>query len=187
MLTENVFAPKNDYTFDVFLTNSYRLFWFHTFLHRKPTGASEFVTNNIYVANSEVKKNYCYNFKQDKTLKGRSLHSVIAHESVHIIIRNRIGRMKYLQILKNSNWKIEGYCEWVALHNTSIDRQNLQEIISSQSYLHNPYDRYKLYRAMVDYLLHCEKLTFIELMEFDSSFEHVLHKFASSLFFKGQQ
>jgi hypothetical protein len=180
ILLENNLIDRQNHKFDVLISNSYPLFWAHTFLNKKPTGASEFVTNNIYIANGVIENNYCYNFEdKKKEIKGRSLHSVIAHESVHIIIRKELGTLKYLRILKKSNWKVEGFCEWIAFNNIPIERQIILEIIRSDSYVNNPYDRYKLYRALVDYLIRTEEYTFIDLMTSDDNFEFVINKYAT--------
>lgn len=179
ILLENDLIDRKSCTFDVFISSSYLLFWAHTFLNKKPTGASEFVTNNIYIANGDIEKNHTHNFEDKKVLKGRSLHSVIAHESMHIIIRKELGTLEYLKVLKKNNWKVEGFCEYIAFNNIQIDRENMLEIIKSKFYVNNPYDRYKVYRAVVEYLICTEDYTFIDLMTSDDNFEFVLKKYAT--------
>lgn len=53
------------------------------------------------------------------------------------------------------------------------------EIIKSKSYVNNPYDRYKICRAVVEYLICTEDYTFIDLMTSDDNFEFVLKKYAT--------
>ncbi len=179
ILMSNKMIDKKDYIYDVYLSNSYFLFWLHTFLNKLPTGASDFVTNNIYIANANLVNNYAYNFTNNKTLKVRSVHSVIAHESVHILLRKELGFRKYRKLIKHCNWKIEGLCEWIAFNDIEINKQEIKRILESETYINNPYDRYKVYRALVDYLIREGGYNLKELMNSNDNFDDIIRKYAT--------
>jgi len=178
-LVRNKLVDRQENTYNIYLNNSYFLFWFHTFLSKKPTGASNSVTSNIYIANTNLTQNYAYNFTNSTASKKRSIHSVIAHETMHIILRKKFGFWNYHQLLKKCNWKVEGLCEWIAFNNIHIDREEIQKILNSKSYIDNPYDRYKIYRAMVDFLLKNECNSLSDVMTSNDDFEDVLKKYAA--------
>ena len=41
----------------------------------------------------------------------RPMHTVLAHESMHQIMRRKLGLLTYLRL---PTWKNEGYCEYIA-------------------------------------------------------------------------
>lgn len=173
MLTGNKRFNFPNYRYDIFLSNSYFLFWIHTALNKMATGASDLVTNNIYIANADIEKNSACNFQEGRE---RSLHSVIAHESTHILLRKKYGLRKYRKLLKHKNWKVEGFCEWIALNDVPPDEEKIRKIVQSESYITNPFDRYITYRAAVSYLLEDESCDLDRLMASDDNFETILQE-----------
>ncbi|MFW6352107.1 MAG: hypothetical protein ACOC2E_06945, partial [Bacteroidota bacterium] len=175
-LVLNDFLDCNKKRYDVFICNSYPLFWLHTFLGRKPSGASDMVTNNIYIANADFKNNIAFSSDKNGKLKGRSIKSVIAHESAHIGLREKIGLKKYKRLIKTENWKIEGVCEWVAFNDKKIDENQMLDLIKSQDYINNPWHRYRLYRFALTYLIDTKGYNLEDIVAYPETFETVLQE-----------
>ncbi len=179
VLNDFIDCVPNQY--DVFLCNSYSLFWLHTFLGRKPSGASDMITNNIYIANADCKKNIACGSIKHKQIKSneRSLESVIAHETTHIMLRNKLGIKNYRKLVKNENWKIEGVCEWVAFNGTEMNVNQMIELIKSKSYINNPWQTYRLYRFAVTYLIQAKGYGLEDIITYTDTFEAILQELTS--------
>jgi len=175
-LVLNDFLNCNQDRYDVFICNSYSLFWLHTFLGRKPSGASDMATNNIYIANVDFKGTIAFNSEKNGKLKGRSIRSVIAHESAHIILRKKIGLKKYRKLIKTENWKVEGICEWIAFNDKEINEDQMFELIKSQTYIKNPWYRYQLYRFVVTYLIETKGYNLDHILTCSDTFETILQE-----------
>ncbi len=180
-LVINDFLNYKQGRYDVFICNSYSLFWLHTFLGHKPSGASDMATNNIYIANADFKRNIAFNSNKNGRLKGRSIKSVIAHESTHIILRKKIGLKKYRRLIKTENWKIEGVCEWIAFYDKEIDENQMLELIESRTYINNPWHRYKLYRFAVTYLIDTKGYSLEDIITYPDTFEKILQELNDSI------
>ncbi len=175
-LVLNDFLDCDQKSYDVFICNSYSLFWLHTFLGRKPSGASDMATNNIYIANVNFKKNIAFSSERNRKLKGRSIKSVIAHESTHIMLRKKFGLKKYRRLIKTENWKIEGICEWIAFNDKEINENQMLELIESQTYINNPWHRYQLYRFAVSYLIDSKGYNLDDIITCSDTFETILQE-----------
>ena len=175
-LISNDFLNCDTNRYDVFICNSYSLFWLHTFLGRKPSGASDMVTNNIYIANIDFKKNIVSDLGKIRKPKGRSIKSVIAHESTHIMLRKKFGLKKYRRLIKYENWKIEGVCEWIAFNDEDISEPKMLELIESQTYINNPWHRYQLYRFAVAYLIDTKGYDLEDIVACPDTFETILQE-----------
>lgn len=175
-LVLNDFLNCEQDRYDVFFCNSYFLFWLPTFLGRKPSGASDLATNNIYIANVDFKRNIAFNSDRNRKLKGRSIKSVIAHESTHIILRRKLGLKKYRRLIKTENWKIEGICEWIAFKDKEINENKMLELIDSQTYFNNPWHRYQLYRFAVTYLIDTKGYNLVDIITCSDTFKTILQE-----------
>jgi hypothetical protein len=175
IIGNNLIDKKQD-SYNVFLCNSYFLFWIHTFLGKLPVAASDLITNNIYIANVNLTKNYASNSKNLNGSKGRSVQSAIAHEQTHIILRQKLGFWKYRQLLKEANWKIEGFCEWIAFNGEPFDYNEIYSIIASGIYVKSPFCRYKIFRFVVNYLIVNKKYDFNDLIDSKDEFEYILQE-----------
>jgi hypothetical protein len=106
----------------------------------------------------------------------RSLSGVIAHETTHLLIRNRVG---YWRNLRLPVWKREGYCEYVAGRSTLSYEEGVR------LWKQNPQDgtgyQYFKYYMLVKYLLEHDKLTVNELVFTDIDVKSLEDKVLASL------
>jgi hypothetical protein len=175
LINDNV-SIRNTDSYKVFLCNSYFLFWFHTFLGKLPVGASDYITNNIYVANADLVRNNANSSLEKKQYHGRSIQSVIAHEQTHIMIRNNVGILAYSDLMKKANWKVEGYCEWIAFNNKPIDYKKIDTILTTSTYQKNMVDRYQIYRLVVNYLITNKNYSLDNIIESKDDFETLVEE-----------
>lgn len=103
-------------------------------------------------------------FRDSEPPNRRSLSGVIAHETMHNQIREKLGLTKYLRTPK---WKDEGYCEYVA-GETTLSFEEGVKLWKENPNDSSKYDYFK-YHQMVKYLLDVEKISVEELFnrEFD--------------------
>ena len=174
VLISNDLIANAEYKYRVFLCNSNFLYRIHTIYWKMSTGSSDFMTNNIFIAFSSLEDNYASYLRNPDVSKRRSIQSTIAHEQTHIILRETLGLSKYINLVRNSNWKIEGFCEWIAFNGIPLDCQNIHSIVKSGEYKNNPFCQYRLYRFTVDYLIVNKKYKIEELMESSDKFEEIL-------------
>ncbi len=174
VLTSNDLMPKAKYKYRVFLCNSKFLYRIHTVYWTMSTGSSDFMTNNIFIAFSSLTDNYASYCKNPDTSKRRSIQSTIAHEQTHIILRETFGFFKYINFVRNANWKIEGFCEWIAFNRIPVDYENIHSIVKSGEYKNNPFYQYHLNRFAVDYLIANKEYSLNELMNSGDKFEDIL-------------
>jgi hypothetical protein len=149
----------------IILTNSYRLYGaLSLFLGGNSFGKGYALlpTNNIFINQADLGKDLVYrNAPQNNQ---RSLSGVIAHETVHLLIRKRFG---YWRNLTMPAWKKEGYAEYVAGGST------LPYETGVKMWKENPKDgtgyQYFKYYMLVKYLLEHDKISVDELFnrEFD--------------------
>lgn len=175
-LISNDYINSESGRYDVFFCNSYHLFWLHTFLGRKPSGASDLATNNIYLANVDIIRDKVFNSEKDGKVKGRTIKSVIAHESTHIILRKQLGLKQYRKLIKTENWKIEGICEWIAFSDEKIDRNQMLKLIESRTYHKNPWHRYQLFRFAVTYLIETKGYNLEDIVLCTDAFDIILQE-----------
>lgn len=174
VLTSNDLMPKAKYKYWVFLCNSKFLYRIHTVYWTMSTGSSDYMTNNIFIAYSNLKGNYASYYKNPDYSKRRSIQSTIAHEQTHIILRETLGLFKYINLVENANWKVEGFCEWIAFNGIPIDYNYINSIVKSEEYKKNPFLQYQLYRFAVDYSIVNNKYSLSELMTSKDKFEEIL-------------
>lgn len=174
VLTGNDLIPDTKFQYRVFLCNSEFLYRIHTIYWKMSTGSSDYMTNNIFIAYSNLKDNYASYYKNPEFSKKRSIQSTIAHEQTHIILRETFGLFKYINLVKNENWKIEGFCEWIAFNGIPIDYEYINSIVKSGGYKKNPFLQYQLYRFAVDYSIVNNKYSLSELMTSKDKFEEIL-------------
>jgi len=174
VLTSNNLLPEARYSYKIFLCNSGFIYRLHTIFWRMSTGSSDYITNNIFIAYSNLADNWASYLNNPDTTKRRSIQSTIAHEQTHIILRETFGLFKYAGLVRSANWKIEGFCEWIAFNEIPIDYKYIQKIVKSGEYIHNLFLKYRLYRFAVDYLIADKGYNLKELMASNDSFEDIL-------------
>ncbi len=180
VLISNNLMPKTNFKYRVFLCNSEFIYRIHTIYWKMSTGSSDFMTNNIFIAYTNLNDNYASYYKNPESTKRRSIQSTIAHEQTHIILRETLGLINYMNLVKKSNWKIEGFCEWIAFNGIPIDYEYIHSIVESGEYLKNPFIQYRLYRFAVDYVIVNKGYGLRELMNSKDKFEDILQTFRYS-------
>ena len=75
----------------------------------KASGAYFAVTNNIILNRCDIDSDICFNGLEK--FNERPMHSVIAHECTHSMIRKKLGVVRAFFL---PTWKHEGYCEYIA-------------------------------------------------------------------------
>jgi len=99
-LTNYMNLPKANEKYNVFLCNSDLLMRLGTTMLFVPTGASDFISNNIYLSHTDIKRNFATS--EEGSTFGRTIQSVIAHEQTHILIREKMGKLSYFRLYMKS-------------------------------------------------------------------------------------
>lgn len=72
-------------------------------------GVSMILTGNTVLNRCDIANDICMN--DQPNFNRRSMHSVLAHESMHQLMARNLGMVQYVRL---PTWKNEGYCEYVA-------------------------------------------------------------------------
>jgi len=148
-----------DLTHKIFISDTFPLY---AFLNPRGRGSFGNTTTGIgiMINKADVPSDLVFrNAEQDNK---RPLSDVIAHETTHLLIQNKLGLRKAFALPR---WKAEGYCEYVA-GNTTIGFEE-----GTRRWKDNPNDDsaylYFKYQQMVRYLLDDEKISVEELLTKD--------------------
>lgn len=106
----------------------------------------------------------------------RPLHSVIAHECTHQLLRRRLGIVKALRL---PTWKNEGYCEYVAGEPSFDVSKGIKLLANSQSHP-SPSFQYLKYYLAVRQAIDVDGISVVELMSQDISAESLVKQAAES-------
>lgn len=158
-------SPINDERVQpkVLLTNSFR--WYSAlslFIGGNSFGKGYALlpTTNVFINKADLTKDLV--FRNAPANNQRSLSGVIAHETVHLLIRNRFG---YWRNATMPAWKKEGYAEYVAGGST------LPYETGVKMWKANPTDvtgyQYFKYYMLVKHLLENEKISVDDLFNRD--------------------
>jgi hypothetical protein len=151
-------SPLNDESVKrrVFLTGSSRTYALLSHKAYNSFGNSVPFIDNIFINRSDPASDKV--FINRAAHNSRSLSGVIAHEVTHLFIRRKYGELSAISI---PNWKIEGYCEYVAGSSTLTFNEGMalwrSDPDEDLSY------RYFKYHMMVKYLIENEGLSVEEL------------------------
>ena len=156
----------------LFLCNGFVEFAFYAPLARKAFGVNCNLNQNIFLSKSNVSENITR--RNGKENNKRTMSSVIAHETTHSLLKNKLGFVKN-ELLPT--WKKEGYCEFIAGESSYNQQKGLQNICNGNENLDSPSFKYFKYRLYVKYLFEDVNLTFNEFV--NESFE--LNKLNESL------
>lgn len=153
----------------IFLCNGFNEFTFFTLFGRKAFGVNSHWTQNIFLSKSSISQNLIY--RNDHQYNVRSLSSVIAHETVHSLLRNKLGLIKALLLPK---WKNEGYCEYIANEGSFDEKQGLELFCNSKS-SDIPAYKYFLFRKSTSYLFK-QGITINEFLEKEIDYKNLQKK-----------
>jgi len=161
----------NQRTHHIYLCNGYSLYAFLAPQSRKAFACNYPLINNIFIANCSAEKNEAYKYNEDDQYS-RQLSALISHEITHTFIEKRIGYWKFRTL---SEWKNEGYCDYVGYGKKS----SLNEIKSSFGSIKTdarPGTVYRKYYYAVSYLIDVEHMTFDQIVSTPMSFDEVCDK-----------
>lgn len=153
----------------IFLCASYGEFTFFAPRSRKSFAVNYPVTQNIFLApsnigNNEIKRNGSEN-------NTRTLSGVIAHETTHSGLEDKLGLFKYKML---PTWKNEGYCDYVAQESSYDEKLGWTQICDNKDEVDVPSFTYFKYKTYVDYLLEKEKVTLDSFFIKDFNVERVV-------------
>lgn len=157
-LEKSPFYDKN-LTHKIFISDTFPLY---AFLNPKGRGSFGNTTTGIgiMINRADVSRDWVFrNAEQDNK---RPLSDVIAHETTHLLIQNKLGLRKAFALPR---WKVEGYCEYVA-GNTTIGFEEGTRRWKENSDNDSTYLYFK-YHQMVRYLLDDEKISVNEIFTKD--------------------
>lgn len=130
----------------LFVTNNYLEFSYFSPLSRNSFAVNYPITQNIFLTKSSFLNNKIE--RNGKSNNVRSLSSVIAHETTHSLLENKLGFLKNKRL---EHWKTEGYCDFIAKE-SSFDESEGFEIFcnndKNDSYSYN-YFKYRLYTEYI--------------------------------------
>ncbi len=147
----------------LFLCSGFPEFAFFAPLSRKAFAVNYLLTQHIFLAKSSVSANR--STRNGNENNERTLSSVIAHETVHSLLENKLGLLKYKLLPK---WKDEGYSDFIANESSYDIQKGLINICSSKKPSSASFNYFK-YRLYIKYLLEEEQLTLDQVLnnEFD--------------------
>ena len=140
----------------IYLTDSHGMYALVSHKAYKSFANSVPFINNVMINKSDTAVDRVYINRAENN--SRSLSGVIAHEVVHLFIRQRYGA---LQAALMPTWKNEGYCEYIAGDSTIPLEEGMRR------WRENPADdtryRYIKYHLMVKHLLENEGMSVDDL------------------------
>ena len=149
--------------FNLFICDSYNLYHLLS-LDEGSFAATSPISKNIFINVTDIKTNKVYSKASEYT---RPLNEVIAHEVTHAqtITKKGIIRTKF----NISNWKQEGYCEYIA-GGATLDYNDGIKLLEENA-IDAPGFEYFNYYISIKYLIEIKKLDIetIFQMEIDES------------------
>jgi hypothetical protein len=153
---------------DIFICSDYSEFTFFALLSRKAFAVNYPITQNIFLSKSSISENYILrNGEKDNK---RTLSGVIAHETTHSLLENKLGLLKYKLL---PSWKNEGYCDFVANESSFNEQKGLQDICNDKKNPDSPSFKYFKYRKLTEFLFNERKVTIEKFLSNDFEFEEI--------------
>ncbi len=158
-------------TEDIYLCNDYFLYSLLAPLARHAFACNYTLVNNIFIAKCDIDRNLANkNDKQDNV--SRSLSQLIAHETTHSLIKERLGYWKSRML---PSWKNEGYSEFIGYNNVCAWKEAKQFLVTHKDD-NRPSTTYRKYYYAVAYLHDVKKMNFDEIIASNLTFEQVLDR-----------
>jgi len=153
---------------DIFICNSFNEFTFFALLSRKAFAVNYPVFQNIFLSKSFASENYI--LRNGKENNKRTLSGVIAHETVHSLLENKLGILKYKLL---PSWKNEGYCDFIANESSFNEKKGLQDICNDKDNSESTSFKYFKYRKITQYLFEERKITLEKFLNDDFEMEEI--------------
>lgn len=153
---------------DIFICNGYSEFTFFALLSRKAFAVNYPISQNIFITKSSISQNYI--IRNGKENNKRTLSGVIAHETVHSLLENKLGLLKYKLL---PSWKNEGYCDFIANESSFNKQKGVKEICNDTKNTDSPSFKYFKYRMITEYLFEERKVTLEKFLDEDFDLENL--------------
>ena len=153
---------------DIFICNSFNEFTFFALLSRKAFAVNYPVFQNIFLSKSFASEDYI--LRNGKENNKRTLSGVIAHETVHSLLENKLGILKYKLL---PSWKNEGYCDFIANESSFNEKKGLQDICNDKDNSESTSFKYFKYRKITQYLFEERKITLEKFLNDDFGLEEI--------------
>jgi len=150
---------------DVFICNSFNEFTFFSNFSRKAFAVNYPVFQNIFLSKSSIAENFIS--RNGKENNKRTLSGVIAHETTHSLLENKLGILKYKLF---PSWKNEGYCDFVANESSFNQQKGLQDICNDKENSDTPSFKY---RILTEYLFEERKISIEKFLNGDFDLEEI--------------
>ena len=153
---------------DIFICNGYSEFTFFALLSRKAFAVNYPISQNIFISKSSISQNYI--LRNGKENNKRTLSGVIAHETVHSLLENKLGLLKYKLL---PSWKNEGYCDFIANESSFNKQKGVKGICNDTKNTDIPSFKYFKYRMITEYLFEERKVTLEKFLDKDFDLENL--------------
>lgn len=147
-LLEGSELKSNSETQKLFLTESYNEFTFFALLSKNAFAVNYPVVQNIFLTKSDLSKNLIT--RNNKSNNRRTLSGVIAHETIHSLLENKLGVVKFKLL---PTWKVEGYADFIAKESSFSTENGLKLICNNDENISSRSYKYFNYRIFTQYLL----------------------------------
>ncbi|UBZ08748.1 hypothetical protein LDL76_08560 [Salegentibacter mishustinae] len=147
-LLEGSELKSNSETQKLFLTESYNEFTFFALLSKNAFAVNYPVVQNIFFTKSDLSKNLIT--RNNKSNNRRTLSGVIAHETIHSLLENKIGIIDFKLL---PTWKIEGYADYIAKESSYKATNDIDTICKTAQNKASRSYKYFEYRIITEYLL----------------------------------
>jgi len=140
---------------------------FFALMSRKAFGKNNHISQIIFLSKSSILENYVLrNGKKNKY----SLSGVIAHETVHSLLRNELGILKYKLL---PSWRNEGYCDFIANESSSNEQKGLTDICNDEVNSESASFKYFKFRKITQYLFQDRKVSLNKSLEENFELEEI--------------
>ena len=158
----------------IFICDSYFEFGFFA-----PTVKKAFAVHYPIIQNAIFTKS---SFQDDritrngKVFNQRALSAVIAHETTHSLIENRLGFLDYKRLPK---WKNEGYCEFIVVKNDESHYENQRGLneICNETEPNTPFFKYFEYRILTEFAIRNKEKSIDNFLRKDIDYKELKTEF----------
>lgn len=164
--TSDMFEAENNQ--NIFLCSNFNEFAFFAPRSRKSFAVNYPLVQNIFLSKSNVLENNVERNGGENNL--RTLSGVIAHETIHSALENKLGLIKYKLL---PSWKNEGYCDFVAKESSYNEKLGWTQICENNEGVDSPSFTYFKYKTYVQYLLKEEKVPLDTFLTKDFNIESI--------------
>ncbi|MFK7811918.1 MAG: hypothetical protein AB8B59_05445 [Maribacter sp.] len=155
----------------IFLCDGFGEFAFFALRSRKSFAVNYPLVQNVFISKSNILENTIERNGAENNI--RTLSGVIAHETTHSILEDRLGFLKYKLL---PSWKNEGYCDYVAQESSYDEKLGWNQICRNKDNVISSSYTYFKYKTYVEHLLNEEKRTISDFLAQDFDLENLAIK-----------